>query len=76
MNGRLSLPFGIVLNLRTTSSQKLQRFRGGLVSKAHRLCVSPNSRLESDKEEKKKEKSPVSKTEAFGIEHPGIAFRI
>ena len=27
------------------------RFRGGLVFKAHRLCVSLNSRLESDKEE-------------------------
>ena len=26
-------------------------FRGGLVSKAHRLCVSLNSRLESNKEE-------------------------
>ena len=29
----------------------LQRFRGGLVFKAHRLCVSLNSRLESNKEE-------------------------
>ena len=29
----------------------VQRFRGGLVFKAHRLCVSLNSRLESDKEE-------------------------
>ena len=28
-----------------------QRFRGGLVSKAHRLCVILNSRLESNKEE-------------------------
>jgi len=27
------------------------RFRGGLVFKAHRLCVSLNSRLESNKEE-------------------------
>jgi len=27
----------------------VQRFRGGLVFKAHRLCVSLNSRLESDK---------------------------
>jgi len=26
-------------------------FRGGLVFKAHRLCVSLNSRLESNKEE-------------------------
>jgi len=29
----------------------VQRFRGGLVFKAHRLCVSLNSRLESKKEE-------------------------
>ena len=27
----------------------VQRFRGGLVFKAHRLCVSLNSRLESNK---------------------------
>jgi len=29
----------------------VKRFRGGLVFKAHRLCVSLNSRLESNKEE-------------------------
>ena len=29
----------------------MQRFRGGLVLKAHRLRVSLNSRLESNKEE-------------------------
>ena len=29
----------------------MKRFRGGLVFKAHRLCVSLNSRLESNKEE-------------------------
>ena len=29
----------------------VQRFRGGLVYKAHRLCVSLNSGLESNKEE-------------------------
>ena len=29
----------------------MQRFRGGLVFKAHRLCVSLTSRLESNKEE-------------------------
>jgi len=28
-----------------------QRFRGGLIFEAHRLCVSLNSRLESNKEE-------------------------
>ena len=30
--------------------RNVQRFRGGLVVKAHRLCVSLNSRLESNKE--------------------------
>jgi len=29
----------------------MQRFRGGLVFKAHGLCVSLNSRLRSNKEE-------------------------
>jgi len=29
----------------------MQRLQGGLVSKAHRLCASLNSRLESNKEE-------------------------
>ena len=29
----------------------MQRFRGELVFKAHRLCVSLNARLESNKEE-------------------------
>ena len=29
----------------------MKRFRGGLVFKAHTLCVSLNSRLESNKEE-------------------------
>ena len=31
-------------------------FRGGLVSEAHRLCVSPNSRLESKNEEEEEKK--------------------
>ena len=30
--------------------RNVQRFRSGLVVKAHRVCVSLNSRLESDKE--------------------------
>jgi hypothetical protein len=33
--------------------KNVQRLRGGLVFKAHRLCVSLNSRLESNEEEKK-----------------------
>jgi len=35
--------------------RNVQRFRGGLVFKAHRLCVSLNSRLESNKEEEEEE---------------------
>ena len=35
----------------TTSHRNVQRFRGGLVLKAHRPCVSLNSRLESNTEE-------------------------
>ena len=31
----------------------MQRFRGGLVFKAHRLCVTLNTRLERNKEEEK-----------------------
>jgi len=31
--------------------RNVQRFRGGLVFKAHRLCISLNSRLESSTEE-------------------------
>ena len=33
--------------------RNVQRFRGGLAFKAHRLCASHNSRLESNKEEEK-----------------------
>jgi len=39
----------------------VQRFRDGLVFRAHKLCVSLNSRLESNKEEKRR---PVP---AFGV---------
>jgi len=40
----------------------VQRVRGGLVFKAYRLCVSLNSRLESNKEEEEhtEEKDPTS----------------
>jgi len=34
-----------------SASPPVQRFRGGLVCKVHRLCISLNSRLESNKEE-------------------------
>ena len=33
----------------------MQRFRGGLALKAHRLCISLNSRLESNEEEEEEE---------------------
>ena len=33
----------------------MKRFRGGLVFKAHRFCVSLNSRLESNKERRRRE---------------------
>jgi len=39
----------------TREAGDVQRFRGGLVFKAHRLCVSLNSRLESNNEEKKRQ---------------------
>ena len=38
-----------------TSHRNVQRFRGGLVFKAHGLCVSLNSRLESNKDEEEEE---------------------
>ena len=38
----------------------MQRFRGGLVFKAHRLCVALNSRLESNKEEEETPPTPQS----------------
>ena len=41
----------VSFNTRRVVYRNLQRFRGGLVFKAHRLCVSLNSRLESNKEE-------------------------
>ena len=34
--------------------RNVRRFRGGLAFKAHRLCVSLNSRLESTKEEEER----------------------
>ena len=42
--------------------RNVKRFRGGLVFKAHRLCVSLNSRLKSNKDEEE---------EAVGIREVG-----
>ena len=39
------------VDCRGSASCNVQHFRGGLACKAHRLCVSLNSRLESNKEE-------------------------
>ena len=39
--------------------RNVQRFRGGLVFKAHRLCVSLKSRFESNTEEEEFETSPL-----------------
>ena len=39
--------------IRPLWGENLQRFRGGLVFKAHELCVSLNARLESNNEEER-----------------------
>jgi len=56
---------------RVRAKRDEQRFRGGLVFKAHRLCVSLNSRLESKKEEEKKrrqlERFPRLEPESQGL---------
>ena len=54
----------------------VQRFRGGLVCKAHRLCVALNSRLESNKEED--EDLPgrgERRLEELDRLHPGLGHR-
>ena len=47
----------------------MQRFRGGLVFKAHRLSVSLNSRLESKEEE-------TTKVSGLGYRVQGFGFRV
>ena len=44
-------PLGSKAAKQEVACRNVKRFRGGLVYKAHRLCVSLNSRLESNKEE-------------------------
>jgi len=60
---------------REERGRNVQRFRGGLVFKAHRLCVSLNSRLESNKEEepslKRKTKHQVAAQAAAGTRSAG-----
>ena len=45
---------GLVARRATLTSLHARLFRGGLVFKAHRLCISLNSRLASDTEEEEK----------------------
>ena len=47
--------WGGVISIEQLFHRDAQRFRGGLVFKAHRLCVSLNSRLQSNKEEEEKD---------------------
>ena len=49
--------------------QHLQRFRGGLVFEAHRLCVSLNSKRESNTQEKKSSTSVEPRT-------PGASLKV
>ena len=48
------------------------RFRGGLVLKAHRLCVSLDSRLESNKEE---EEGSGVRVQGSGVRAQGSGVR-
>ena len=45
----------------------MQRFRGGLLFKAHRLCVSLNSRLESNKDEEGADRSTIEDEDLPGV---------
>jgi len=54
------------LEQRLRQERYLQRFRGGLVFKAHRLCVSLNSRIESNKEEERNITCPHKNQDASG----------
>ena len=53
-SGVYSLCLSRVGKSENTYFRHVQRFRGGLVFKAHRRCVSLNSRLESNNEEEEK----------------------
>jgi len=46
----------------------VQRFRGGVVFKAHRLCVSLNSRLESNNEEEEEEQAMHESVDPSSVE--------
>ena len=47
--------------------RNVKRFRDGLLFKAHSLCVSLNSRLESNKEEEEESPLTCSEFEALGL---------
>jgi len=51
-----------------TARLSAMRFRGGLVFKAHRHCVSLNSRLENNKEEEGEGQDRTSLGDASALE--------
>ena len=51
----------------------MQRFRGGLVFEAHRLCVSLNSRLEGNKEETEEKKDGGAITKYASLTDFGVS---
>ena len=71
---RHSLDGGADINIVT-----VQQFRSELVVKAHRLCVSLNSRRESNEEEERSEKGAVTPKTLPAIARrsprPGISIR-
>ena len=55
--------------------RNVQRFRGGLVFEAHGLCVSLNSRLESNKEEEETSRNDLHLLHvdvAVGVDRPPV----
>ena len=58
---------GYVFGFRELLHINVQRFRSGLVSKAHRLCVSLNSRLESNREKEEKPAHSATAVEKWSI---------
>ena len=63
------------LNAADSSDQVHLRFRGGLVFKAHRLCVSLNSRLESNTGEESAAQKFYTHTLLYPVYPNCVAFR-
>ena len=70
MDLRIALQTNPICNLAWT--EKVQRFQGGLVFKAHRLCVALNFRLESRTEEEKEN----NLRKLFLLEKNDLVFRL